>query len=111
MGRQGAGCYSDPALGLEAGAEARTCCPQRCCATQTIRLAANILPSSRRLSKVENLGQVAEWSKAAARKSGYTTQVVSEVRILPLSAKLIDCPNAQTGVKFLENESLVSHGV
>jgi hypothetical protein len=32
-------------------------------------------------------GQVAEWLKAAARKGCYATQVVSEVRILPLSAK------------------------
>jgi hypothetical protein len=30
---------------------------------------------------------VAEWLKAAARKGCYATQVVSEVRILPLSAK------------------------
>ena len=57
------------------------------------------------------LGQVAEWSKAAARKSGYTTQVVSEVRILPLSAKLIDYSNAQIEVKFSENENLVIHWV
>ena len=33
-----------------------------------------------------SLGQVAEWPKAAAHKGCYTTQVVSEVRILPLSA-------------------------
>jgi len=39
-----------------------------------------------RLSKIGSLGQVAEWLKAAARKGCYTTQVVSEVRILPLSA-------------------------
>ena len=34
-----------------------------------------------------SFGQVAEWLKAAARKSCYATQVASEVRILPLSAK------------------------
>jgi hypothetical protein len=34
-----------------------------------------------------SFGQVAEWLKAAARKGCYATQVVSEVRILPLSAK------------------------
>jgi hypothetical protein len=34
-----------------------------------------------------SLGQVAEWFKAAARKSCYATKVASEVRILPLSAK------------------------
>src|SRR5439155_17665802 len=65
----------------------QTFCPQRCYRTQIIQLAATILQSSRTLSKIESLGQVAELSKAAARKSCYTTQVVSEVRILPLSAK------------------------
>ena len=34
-----------------------------------------------------SFGQVAEWLKAAVRKGCYATQVVSEVRILPLSAK------------------------
>ena len=35
-----------------------------------------------------NGGQVAEWFKAAVRKSCYAMQVASEVRILPLSAEL-----------------------
>lgn len=32
------------------------------------------------------LGEVAEWSKAAAGNGRYTARAVSEVRILPLSA-------------------------
>ncbi len=36
----------------------------------------------------EVVGQVAEWLKAAARKGYYTSQVVSEVRILLLPANL-----------------------
>jgi hypothetical protein len=47
---------------------------------------SNTLPRFEQASKTGSLGQVAEWLKAAARKSCYTTQVVSEVRILPLSA-------------------------
>ncbi|GEM_PF-2678114 len=43
-------------------------------------------------------GQVAEWLKAVARKGCYTTQVVSEVRILPLSAKI--SPDRK-GLRFL----------
>lgn len=31
-------------------------------------------------------GEVAEWLKAVTCKGGYTTKIVSEVRILPLSA-------------------------
>ena len=34
------------------------------------------------------MGEVAERSKAAACKGRYTVKAVSEVRILPLSAKL-----------------------
>ena len=33
-----------------------------------------------------SFGQAAEWLKAATGKGRYATQVVSEVRILPLSA-------------------------
>ena len=46
---------------------------------------ARALPNSGRLSKIGILGQVAEWFKAVARKSCYTTRVQSEVRIPPLS--------------------------
>jgi hypothetical protein len=49
-------------------------------------LDANISPKLAQAEQTTILGQVAEWFKAAARKSCYTTQVVSEVRILSLSA-------------------------
>jgi hypothetical protein len=36
----------------------------------------------------QTLGEVAEWLKATAGNGRYTAQAVSEVRILPLSAKV-----------------------
>lgn len=67
--------------------------PQRPCthgertAERQIRWLRIPCASQGRLNKIVSSGQVAEWFKAAARKGCYATQVASEVRILPLSAK------------------------
>lgn len=45
-------------------------------------------PFASPLRAEQTLGEVAEWLKATAGNGRYTAQAVSEVRILPLSAKV-----------------------
>ena len=81
-------------------------CTERAPDRMADSLAVRTLRKQSRLSKIKSLGQVAEWFKAAARKGCYTAQVVSEVRILPLSAKSEYCakPKRQALAFSLNNQ-------
>jgi len=60
LGRQGAGCYSGPALGRVARSEARSVAPKDAVAFKLFRRLQICCRSSRRLRKIVSLGHVDE---------------------------------------------------